>query len=164
MSYSNMGFQTLSTDLPNSQRGTPHGSHVLAAGSAWTSELERDDRQVARTDGRQSQAATGSTGRHEHPAGALGDAARFRPIGLRFAAFFLAYDGRRWEVEPSEKKGYRKPSHRQLGLRMDQELEAALEASAAKFERTLSQEARYGLKVYLGIYRSPAEETAGVSV
>jgi hypothetical protein len=66
-------------------------------------------------------------------------------------------------VEAVKKKWYRKPSHRQLGLWMDKELEAAFAASAAKAERTLSQEARYGLKVYLGLYQAPAEELAGVS-
>ena len=65
MSYSKMGFQTLSTDLPNGESGTPHGSHGLAAGSAWISELDRDGRQVAWTDGCQSQAAPGPAGRHD---------------------------------------------------------------------------------------------------
>jgi hypothetical protein len=67
-------------------------------------------------------------------------------------------------VEPSAKRRYSKPSHRQLGLRMDKELEAALEASAAKFERTLAQEARYALKIYLGLSPAPAEESVDVGV
>jgi hypothetical protein len=66
------------------------------------------------------------------------------------------------EVEPSEKKGYRKPSHRQVGIRMDQALEAALMASAAKAERTLAQEARFGLRQYLGLNHAPVEGPAGV--
>lgn len=62
------------------------------------------------------------------------------------------------------KKGELKPTHRQLGLRMDKELEAALEASATKNERKLAEEARYAIRLYLGIHRTPAEESAGVSV
>jgi predicted HicB family RNase H-like nuclease len=65
-------------------------------------------------------------------------------------------------VGPAEKK-YRKPSHRQLGLRMDKDLEVALVASAAKSERSLSQEARYGLKIYLGLSQAPAEADTSVS-
>jgi hypothetical protein len=63
-------------------------------------------------------------------------------------------------VEPVAKRRYSKPSHRQLGLRMDKALEAALEASAARFERTLAQEARYALKIYLGLSQAPADERA----
>jgi hypothetical protein len=65
-------------------------------------------------------------------------------------------------VEQAEKKGYRKPTRRQLGLRMDKELEAALKASALRNERKLAEEARYWIRQGLGIYRMPAEDTADV--
>jgi hypothetical protein len=52
---------------------------------------------------------------------------------------------------------------RQLGMRMDEDFEAALMESAAKNERSLAQEARFALRRYLGLDRPPVEESAGVS-
>jgi hypothetical protein len=65
-------------------------------------------------------------------------------------------------VEPAVKKGYRQPSYRQFGLRMDKELEAALMASASANERTLCQEARFHLKRGLGLVQAPAEASIDV--
>lgn len=66
-------------------------------------------------------------------------------------------------LDTGEKKPYRKPSHRQLGLRLDQALESALVRSALQNERKLAEEARYAIRLYLGIPRTPAEESVGVS-
>jgi hypothetical protein len=62
-------------------------------------------------------------------------------------------------VETAEKTSYRKPSHRQLGMRMDPVLEQALEASARKNERRLAEEARYAIRLYLGIPATPEPVT-----
>lgn len=49
-----------------------------------------------------------------------------------------------------------------LNLGLDQELAAALLASARKNERRLTQECRYAVKLYLGLEPKPAEDPAGV--
>jgi len=58
------------------------------------------------------------------------------------------------------KKGTMQPTHRLLGLRMDRTLREALEASALKNERKLAEEARYAIRLYLGIQGAPASEPA----
>ena len=63
------------------------------------------------------------------------------------------------EKKPSDRKG-----PRELGLRMDRELELAMVASAKKYERTLSQEARYQLRLAYGlIEQEPAGDEAGMA-
>jgi hypothetical protein len=60
------------------------------------------------------------------------------------------------------KKGELKATmHLNIGL--DDMLGKALEASASRNERRLNEEVRYALRMYLGIHRTPAEESAGVS-
>jgi hypothetical protein len=61
-----------------------------------------------------------------------------------------------------KKKPYRKPSHRQLGLRLDHELESALVRSALQNERKLAEEVRYAIRLYLGIHRTPSEASTDV--
>jgi predicted transcriptional regulator len=50
-----------------------------------------------------------------------------------------------------------------LNIGLDNEMGKRLKESATKFERTLTQEARYALRKYLGMDATPAEDSAGVS-
>lgn len=49
-----------------------------------------------------------------------------------------------------------------LNVGLDDELDRRLRESALKFERTLTQEARYALKKHLGMDATPVEDNASV--
>jgi hypothetical protein len=50
-----------------------------------------------------------------------------------------------------------------VNVLFDEPLSIALEQSAARNERRLTEEVRYAVRQYLKIDQSPAEDTAGVS-
>ena len=49
-----------------------------------------------------------------------------------------------------------------LNLGLDDNLSQRLRESALKYERTLTQEARYALRKHLGMEATPVEDSAGV--
>jgi hypothetical protein len=49
-----------------------------------------------------------------------------------------------------------------LNVGLDAELDRRLRESALKYERTLTQEARYALRKHLGMDATPVEDSAGV--
>jgi hypothetical protein len=59
------------------------------------------------------------------------------------------------------RKGDLKP-FKHLNIGLDQVMSAALEESALRNERRLTEEARYAIRQYLKIDLAPAEESASV--
>ena len=84
---------------------------------------------------------------------------RLLPSERQWSRLFLCLKG----GEPLARKGDLK-GRQHVNVLIDDKLREALLQSALKHERTLTQEARYGLRQYLGIEATPVEESAGASV
>jgi hypothetical protein len=61
----------------------------------------------------------------------------------------------------ARKEDLQATTHLNIGL--DNEMGKRLKEAAIRNERRLTQEARYALRLYLGIDAAPAEDEAGVS-